>query len=113
MSALSISSISSTGACSASNASHSLPLMMYSPTSWLRASPSWASRSRETASYSYRPCCALVVDLIGQTISSRPSARAISSASMVLPVPGSPLTSSGRCRVMAAFTAIIRSAVAT
>jgi hypothetical protein len=31
---------------------------------------------------------------------------ATSSASMVLPVPGSPLISSGRCRVMAALTAM-------
>ena len=34
-------------------------------------------------------------------------------ASMVLPVPGSPLTSNGRCRVMAALTDNIRSVVAT
>ena len=41
-----------------------------------------------------------------------PSAPAISSASSVLPVPGSPLMSSGRSRTMAAFTAILRSSVA-
>ena len=41
------------------------------------------------------------------------SAPAISSASCVLPVPGSPLTSSGRASVTAALTAIIRSSVAT
>src|SRR5262249_22751571 len=38
---------------------------------------------------------------------------AISSASTVLPVPGSPLTSSGRSSVMAALTATLRSSVAT
>jgi hypothetical protein len=42
-----------------------------------------------------------------------PSASDTSSASMVLPVPGSPLTSSGRFSVMAALTASIRSWVAT
>jgi hypothetical protein len=41
------------------------------------------------------------------------SEAATSSASMVLPVPGSPLISSGRCRVMAALTARVRSRVAT
>src|SRR5262245_42959450 len=75
-------------------------------------SPSCESRRRETASYSYRPCIALVVDLMCHSKSGRPIAFAISMASMVLPVPGSPLTSSGRSRVSAAFTAIIRSSVA-
>ena len=42
-----------------------------------------------------------------------PSERATSTASMVLPVPGSPLTSSGRCSVIAAFTASVRSSVET
>src|SRR5271165_2820739 len=40
------------------------------------------------------------------------SARAISVASSVLPVPGSPLMSSGRDRTIAAFTAAINSGVA-
>src|SRR5271165_6717969 len=40
------------------------------------------------------------------------SARAISLASSVLPVPGSPLMSSGRDRTIAAFTAAINSGVA-
>ena len=48
----------------------------------------------------------------GSSIGS-PSAIATSSASMVLPVPGSPLISSGRCRVRAALTASFRSSVAT
>ena len=77
-----------------------------------RASPSCESRRRETASYSYRPCCALLVDLMCHSYSGRPSARAISWASCVLPVPGSPLMSSGRASVIAALTAIIRSSVA-
>ena len=38
---------------------------------------------------------------------------AISSASTVLPVPGSPLTRSGRSRTIAALTATVRSSVAT
>ena len=40
-------------------------------------------------------------------------AAATSSASIVLPVPGSPLTSSGRLSVTAALTASMRSCVAT
>ena len=48
-----------------------------------------------------------------QVISGRFSALAISCARMVLPVPGSPFTSSGRSSVMAAFTATFRSSVAT
>ena len=36
-----------------------------------RASPSCESRSRETASYSYRPCCALLVDLMCHSYSGR------------------------------------------
>ena len=40
-----------------------------------------------------------------------PRAAATSSASMVLPVPGSPLMSSGRCSVMDAFTARRRSSL--
>ena len=74
---------------------------------------SWLSRRRLTASYSYRPCCALVVLLMCHCSSGMFSAVATSSASIVLPVPGSPLTSSGRCRVTAALTASIRSWVAT
>src|SRR2546422_941303 len=42
-----------------------------------------------------------------------PSDLATSSASMVLPVPGSPFTSSGRCSVIAALTASVRSSVET
>ena len=38
---------------------------------------------------------------------------AICFASSVLPVPGSPFTSSGRSRVIEAFTAIFKSSVAT
>ena len=77
-----------------------------------RASPSWLSRSRDTASYSYRPCCALVVDLMCQVNSGAPIAFATSSASTVLPVPGSPLISSGRSSTIEALTAILRSSVA-
>src|SRR6185369_7638612 len=77
------------------------------------SSPSWLSRRRETASYSYRPCCALVVDLMCHCSSGMFSEAATSSASIVLPVPGSPFTSRGRLSVMAAFTASIRSWVAT
>ena len=76
-------------------------------------SASWLSRSRLTASYSYRPCCALVVLLMCHCSSGMPIALATSSASIVLPVPGSPFTSSGRFSVIAAFTASIRSCVAT
>src|SRR5882724_4970518 len=42
-----------------------------------------------------------------------PSDLATSSASIVLPVPGSPFTSSGRCSVIAALTASVRSSVET
>ena len=56
---------------------------------------------------------ALVVDLMCHSISGAPSAAAISWASTVLPVPGSPLTSSGRRSVTAALTATLRSSVAT
>jgi hypothetical protein len=55
----------------------------------------------------------LVVDLMCHSISGAPSALAISIASTVLPVPGSPLTSSGRSSAIAALTAILRSSVAT
>jgi len=41
------------------------------------------------------------------------TALATSIASTVLPVPGSPFTSKGRCKVMAALTATLRSSVAT
>ncbi len=44
-------------------------------------------------------------DLMCHSISGSPSALATSWASTVLPVPGSPLTSSGRCSVTAALTA--------
>ena len=40
-------------------------------------------------------------------------AVATSSASIVLPVPGSPLINSGRCQISAALTASFRSSVAT
>src|SRR5438876_146549 len=73
------------------------------------SSPSCESRRRDTASYSYSPCCALVVDFMCHCTSGRPIARAISLASIVLPVPGSPFTSSGRSSVTAALTARIRS----
>src|SRR5260221_5479966 len=78
-----------------------------------RWSPSCESRSRLTASYSYRPCCALVVDLMCHSSSGSPTAFATSTASMVLPVPGSPFTSSGRLSVIAALTASVRSSVDT
>jgi hypothetical protein len=45
--------------------------------------------------------------------SGTPSAFATCTASIVLPVPGSPLTSSGRCSVIAALTASVRSSVET
>jgi len=54
----------------------------------------------------------LSADRAGAILIGKPSALATSSASKVLPVPGSPLSSNGRCRVMAAFTASIRSSVA-
>src|SRR6266850_7876486 len=78
-----------------------------------RSSPSCESRSRLTASYSYRPCCALVVDLMCHSRIGTPIDLATSSASIVLPVPGSPFTSSGRCSVIAALTASVRSSVET
>src|SRR6267143_787500 len=78
-----------------------------------RGSPSWESRRRLTASYSYRPCCALVVDLMCHSSSGSPTAFATSMASMVLPVPGSPFTNSGRWSVIAALTARVRSSVDT
>jgi len=55
----------------------------------------------------------LVVDLMCHSISGTPSERATSAASTDLPVPGSPLMSSGRCSVMAALTATFKSSVAT
>src|SRR3974390_2484655 len=55
--------------------------------SFTRSSPSWLSRRRDTASYSYSPCCALVVDFTCHSISGADSALATSSASPVLPVP--------------------------
>src|SRR5262245_13372553 len=42
-----------------------------------------------------------------------PRVRATSTASIVLPVPGSPLTSSGRSSAIAALTASVRSSVET
>ena len=51
--------------------------------------------------------------LAGSMPLGMPMAPATSSASIVLPVPGSPLTSSGRLSVMDALTASIRSWVAT
>src|ERR1700683_3732249 len=76
------------------------------------ASPSCESLSRDTASYSYSPCCALVVDLMCHSSKGIDSERAISAASSVLPVPGSPLIKSGRDSTIAAFTAAINSSVA-
>src|ERR1700723_402838 len=75
-------------------------------------SPSCESRSRDTASYSYNPCCALVVDLMCHSKNGLSRARAISFASSVFPVPGSPLMSRGRDSTTAAFTAAINSSVA-
>src|ERR1700727_3287501 len=80
--------------------------------SWTFGSPSCESRRRDTASYSYRPCCALVVDLMCHSKNGLSRERAISFASRVLPVPGSPLMSSGRDSTTAAFTAAINSSVA-
>src|SRR5271170_3410304 len=80
--------------------------------SFTRASPSCESRRRDTASYSYSPCKALVVDLMCHSKNGLSSARAISLASSVFPVPGSPLMSSGRDSTTAAFTAAINSGVA-
>src|ERR1700722_6270554 len=77
-----------------------------------RGSPSCESRRRDTASYSYNPCCALVVDLMCHSKNGLAKDRAISFASSVLPVPGSPLINSGRDNTMAAFTAAISSSVA-
>src|SRR3984957_6139620 len=77
-----------------------------------RGSPSCESRRRDTASYSYSPCCALVVDLMCHSKNGLSRARAISLARSVLPVPGSPLMSSGRDSTTAAFTAAINSSVA-
>src|SRR5271167_1228323 len=77
-----------------------------------RGSPNCESRRRETASYSYSPCCALVVDLMCHSKNGLFKERAISVASSVLPVPGSPLMSSGLDSTTAAFTAAINSGVA-
>jgi len=55
----------------------------------------------------------LVVDLMCHSMIGTPKDLATSMASIVLPVPGSPFTSSGRCSVIAAFTAMVRSFVAT
>src|SRR5271167_382962 len=77
-----------------------------------RSSPSCESRRRDTASYSYNPCKALVVDLMCHSKNGMSRARAISLASSVFPVPGSPLMSSGRDSTIAAFTAAINSGVA-
>src|ERR1700729_3489330 len=79
--------------------------------SWTFGSPSCESRRRDTASYSYKPCCALVVDLMCHSKNGFSKARAISFASSVLPVPGSPLMSKGRDRTTAALTAAINSSV--
>src|SRR5882724_11083925 len=54
-----------------------------------------------------------LVDLTCHSISGALRLLAISSASTVLPVPGSPLTSKGRSSVIAALTATLRSSVAT
>ncbi len=59
------------------------------------------------------PLGCLVVDLMCQVIRRVSSDAASSSASSVLPVPGSPLISRGRCRVTAALTACFRASVAT
>jgi len=55
----------------------------------------------------------LVVDLTCHSSSGAPSALAISIASTVLPVPGSPFTSNGLSNVIAALTATFKSSVAT
>jgi len=54
----------------------------------------------------------LLVDFTCHSKIGRPSERATSSASWVLPVPGSPLISSGLPSVTEALTAISRSGVA-
>ena len=55
---------------------------------------------------------ALVEDLICHSSKGMFNEAATSSASMVLPVPGSPLMSSGRSRLAAALTAMLSSSVA-
>src|SRR5579863_1182344 len=80
--------------------------------SWTLGSPSCESRNRDTASYSYNPCSALVVDLMCHSKNGLSNARAISFASSVFPVPGSPLISKGRDKTTAALTAAINSSVA-
>jgi len=55
----------------------------------------------------------LVVDFTFQMMSFLPSASATACASMVLPVPGSPLMSSGFCSATAMSTAPISSGEAT
>ena len=70
------------------------------------SSPNWESRNLETASYSYKPCWAVVVDFTFQEINFLSNDSAISSANKVFPVPGSPLTIRGFCKAMEALTAI-------
>ena len=53
-----------------------------------------------------------MVDLTCHVSSGRPSASLTARASIVLPVPGSPFTSSGRSSAIAASTATLRSSVA-
>ena len=77
--------------------------------SFTLSSPSCESLSRETASYSYRPCDAFVVDLMCHSINRIPRDSATSIASIVLPVPGSPLTSNGFSKFSAASTANFKS----
>ena len=77
------------------------------------SSPNCESLNLVTASYSYSPCVALVVDFICHSISLFPNDSATSIASKVLPVPGSPLINKGLSRVTDALTAILRSSVET
>ncbi len=109
MSALSISSTSSTGCTSLSNASHKRPSRCSSRCRAPSHRRAASQRRRETASYSYKPCCAFVVDLMCQRYSVLPSeAVRLLRRAASCPVPGSPFTSSGRPSVTAAFTAIIK-----
>ena len=64
-------------------------------------------------SYTYSPSWALVVDLMFQMISRFPRALATASASMVLPVPGSPLINRGFFNAIAIFTLAMSSSLAT
>ena len=112
-SALSISSMRRITCSSEVNASPSLPSRTYLAMSSTPSPPNWLSYRRWTTSYTYRPSWALVVDLMFQIINFLPRAWEMASASMVLPVPGSPLMSRGFWSTMAMFTARISSSEAT